>query len=44
MEKLLEIRKLTDIFYQEYPADLYPELEHKKGRPYIVLLIKINKI
>lgn len=42
MAKLTEIRKLSELFYKDYPSDLYPEMEHKEGRPYIVLLLTID--
>ena len=42
MNKLFEIRKLTEDFYKDYPKERYPEIEQKSGRPYIVLLMKID--
>ena len=42
MKKIIELRKLTEHFYQDYPHSLYPEIEQKKGRPYVVLLVEIN--
>ena len=44
MDKLIELRKLSDEFYKDFPHDLYPEMESKIDRPYIVLLVQINKI
>ena len=43
MKKVIELRKLTDSFYLDYPASLYPEIEQKKGRPYVVLLVRISE-
>jgi protein AbiQ len=37
----IELRKLGDKFYKDYPKDLYPEFERKKDRPYVVLIISI---
>lgn len=42
MTKLFELRKLTNDFYNDFPEESYPELEHKINRPYVVLLIEIN--
>jgi hypothetical protein len=44
MVKLIELRKLSENFYKDYPRDKYPEMESKLGRPYVVLLLKINDI
>ena len=44
MAKLVELRKLSIEFYKDYPHDKYPEMESKLGRPYVVLLVKINEI
>lgn len=40
--KETKICLLTDCFFEDYPHDLYKELEYKKDRPYLVLLIKID--
>ena len=42
MTKLFELRKLSQEFYQDYPANLFPEMEQKPSRPYVVLLVEIN--
>ena len=42
MNKKFEIRKLSKVFYAEYDEVNYPEIERKKSRPYIVVLIRIN--
>ncbi len=39
----IELRKLTQKFYDDYPQSLYPEIEYKLGRPYVILLVKIRK-
>lgn len=42
MEKLVELRKLSKEFYKAYPHNEFTEMEAKLGRPYVVLLVKIN--
>ncbi len=44
MAKLIELRKLSKEFYKAYPHSEYPEMEAKENRPYVVLLVQINKI
>ena len=44
MAKLVELRKLSKEFYKAYPHSKYPEMEAKENRPYVVLLVEINKI
>ena len=44
MAKLIELRKLSTNFYASYPENEYPEMEYKTGRPYVVLLVKINSV
>ena len=44
MNKQLELRKLSSKFYKDYPSNLFPEIENKHGRPYIVLLVLINDL
>ena len=44
MNKLVELRKLSEEFYKDYPHSIFPEIESKLGRPYVVLLVKINEI
>lgn len=41
-KKLFELHYLSENFYDTYNADVYPEIEHKTQRPYIVLLIQID--
>ena len=41
-KKLYKLHYLSRKFYDRYNAAKYPEIEHKEGRPYIVLLIKID--
>lgn len=40
--KAFELRRLSPLFYENYPETLYPEMEHKQNRPYMVLLVKIG--
>ena len=35
---------LSSEFYNDYPSGEYPEIEHKRMRPYIQILITINNI
>ena len=44
MNKLYEIRYLSKDFYNVYPQDIYPELECKETRPFLVLLVNINEL
>lgn len=44
MAKLVELRKLSNEFYKAYPHNKFPEIESKLGRPYAVLLVKINGV
>lgn len=34
---------LSDEFYYKYNTEKFPEIEHKKERPYLVMLVKINE-
>lgn len=34
---------LTDAFYEDYPSEMYPEIEQKRNRPYIVIYVKIGE-
>ena len=36
--------KMDFKFYKAYPHSKYPEIEAKENRPYVVLLVEINKI
>ena len=42
-QKTYELHYLSAEFYNKYNASDYPEIEHKTHRPYIVLLIKVDK-
>ncbi len=42
MSKIYELNYLTDDFYEKYNSTVYPEIENKKSRPYMVLLIKVD--
>ncbi len=44
MAKVIELRKLSKEFYKAYPHNVFPEMEAKLGRPYVVLLVEINNI
>ena len=44
MNKLYEIMYLSKDFYNVYPKDIYPELECKETRPFLVLLVNINEL
>ena len=35
---------LSDKFYKDYPGEQYPELEQKRNRPYIQIVIEINGV
>lgn len=43
MEKKFELRKLSNYFYECYPPSLFPEIEQKRGRPYVIFLVEIDK-
>ena len=40
--KTFTLNRLSNDFYLDHPYNLFPEIEQKKDRPYIVLLIKIE--
>lgn len=42
MGKKYELKYLSEAFYQKYNPVNYPEIEQKKERPYMVMLIKIE--
>ena len=42
MKQVFELRQLTEDFYNDYPKDIFPEIERKRGRPYAVLLVQIE--
>ena len=42
MEIDVRIYQLSEKFLRDYPAELYPELMYKKGRPYSCLLIDLH--
>ncbi len=44
MNQLFELRKLSQHFYVDFPHELYPEVEAKPSRPYVVLLVRIRGI
>lgn len=39
---MLDFVFLTNDFYTDYPANNYPEIEHKLNRPYISVCLTIN--
>lgn len=44
MANVVELRKLSDEFYKDYPHTKYSEMECKPGRPYVVLLLEIDGV
>ena len=44
MIRILELRKLSNQFYKDYPHENFPEMETKPNRPYVVLLLEIDHI
>lgn len=42
MAKEYKLKYLTKDFFNDYPSALYPEIEQKDNRPYIVILIEIE--
>ena len=44
MKDLIELRKMSKQFFKIFPKEMFPEMEHKEGRPYAVLLVKISDI
>ena len=42
MKRKYIIRQLSKDFYQKYDRYNYPEIERKKDRPYMVMLIRID--
>ena len=42
-KELFELHYLSQKFYEKYNAAVYPKIEHKPQRPYIMLLIKIDE-
>lgn len=42
MGKKYELKYLSEEFYKKYNSVDYPEIEKKKERPYMVMLIKIE--
>ncbi len=35
---------LSEEFYQDYPTEIYPEIEQKRTRPYIQIYVEVNGI
>ena len=44
MAQIIELRKLSEEFYRDHPRSDYPEMEAKAGRPYAVLLVRIDGV
>jgi hypothetical protein len=44
MAQIIELRKLSEEFYRDHPRSDYPEMEAKVGRPYAVLLVRIDGV
>lgn len=42
MEEKYQLKYLTEQFYNNYNTKSYPEIEHKKERPYMVFLVEID--
>jgi len=42
MNKDYQINLLSSEFYNNYPSNLYPEMELKQSRPFLVLIVKID--
>ena len=42
MSKEYQINLLSNEFYNKYPSSLYPEMELKQSRPFLVLIVKID--
>lgn len=42
MAKKFKIKHLSEQFFNKYPASLFPELECKPNRPYVVFLVQID--
>ena len=40
----MEFAFLTAEFYADHPEDKYPEMEHKKDRPYVVVFVTVGTI
>lgn len=40
--KIYEIRLLSNEFYTDFTLSMYPEMEDKQCRPFLVLIIKIE--
>ena len=43
MRRKYIIRQLSKEFYQKYDGNSYSEIERKKDRPYMVMLIRIDR-
>ena len=39
---MMEFAFLTAEFYADHPEEQYPEMEHKKDRPYVVIFITVG--
>lgn len=42
MDSVYELRKLSELFFDDYPSELFPELERKRDRPYLVFVLLIR--
>lgn len=42
MGEKYQLKYLTEQFYIKYNTKNYPEIEHKKERPYMVFLVEID--
>lgn len=39
---IFTLNKLSVDFYKDYPVNLYPEIENKQDRPYMVMIVNID--
>jgi protein AbiQ len=44
MKNFIELRKLSNEFYKDFPKKEFPEIESKQNRPYVVLLVKVRNL
>lgn len=44
MGKIQRFIFLSETFYSDYPAANYPEMEQKKTRPYVQVIVEISGV
>lgn len=42
MNKIFTLNKLSKDFFDDFPNEIYPEIEYKPLRPYLVIVIEIE--